>query len=159
MSESPPQPGQVYRRALEPFWKTVSIYEGPAVFCEQFDRLPREIGVLFAAHWLNSEVCNGGFHQFFSNPTGVLAPEAHTAFRALELEQAAAIIQQAISFFGPDYPREQEDRCVMLDSIPGDTRAEYDPFYALDPLYFELLPSATRRFQLAADTYAKHNVA
>ncbi|WP_369973953.1 DUF4375 domain-containing protein [Polaromonas sp. SP1] len=30
---------------------------------------------LFAVHWCQSEICNGGFMQFFANSTGVLAPE------------------------------------------------------------------------------------
>ncbi len=159
MSASTSEPGQRYWRALEPYWKTVSIYGGPAVFRDQFNRLPSAIGVLYAAHWLDSEVCNGGFHQFFSNSTGVLAPEAHAAFRTLDLNDAAALVQQAMDFFGPIYPREQEDRCLMLKSIPGDTRGEFDPFFTLDPIYYELLPWDPPRLALAADAYTDHNVA
>lgn len=158
MSVSTPEPGKRYWRELEPFWTTVSIYRGPEVFRKEFSRLRPEIGVLFAARWLHSEVYNGGFHQFFSNPTGVLAPEAYAAFHALKLDEAAVLIRRAMSFFGPIYPREQEDRCVMLDSIPGDTRLEFDPFFPLDPLYYELLPPETQRFALAADAFAEDNV-
>ena len=157
MNEPTIEPGQRYWRALAPVWESVSIYEGPMVYWEQFSRLRPEIAVLFAAHWLNSEVCNGGFHQFFSNPTGVLAPEAHKSFLVLDLRDAAALIDQAIRFFGDKYPREQDVRCAMLDTIPGKRREEYDPFFTLDSLYYKLLPTATHRFALALDEYAERN--
>jgi hypothetical protein len=155
----PDKPGQRYWRALEPFWTSVNIYGSAAQFREGFYQLQPQIGVLFAAHWLHSEVCNGGFHQFFFNPTGVLAPEAHAAFCALQLSDVVPIIEEAITFFGFPYPREREERCVILDTVTGDTREQWDPFFALDPLFYAALPWETHRFQLAADAYAESTVA
>lgn len=60
-----------------------SWYEGPEEFVRQFRRVRPEVGHLYAAHWCQSEVRNGGFHQFFSNTTGLLAPEALEGFRAI----------------------------------------------------------------------------
>ena len=73
------KPPDSYWRLLEPIWDSVSIYDGPKTFLRQYRRLPRAVGHLFAAHWCQSEICNGGFHQFFGNSTGVLAPEAMEA--------------------------------------------------------------------------------
>ncbi len=152
-----PKPGERYWRALVPYCDAVSIYDGPEVFSEQFARLPRAIGVLLAAHWLDTEVCNGGFHQFFHNSTGVLAPEALAAFRALNLADAAQAVQEAIHFFGEPYPRDRAVRQTMLDSIPGDSHTERNPFTELDKRYYDARSSD--RFSLAADAYAEQTVA
>ncbi|WP_164468170.1 DMP19 family protein [Caulobacter vibrioides] len=46
------------------------------MFLAGFSAVPTPSKHLLATHWLQSEVHNGGFSQFFSNSTGVLAPEA-----------------------------------------------------------------------------------
>lgn len=70
-----------YWRLVEPIWDTVSIYHGPKAFLEQFEAAPEASRTLFAAHWCQSEIDNGGLYQFFCNSTGVLALEAAEAFR------------------------------------------------------------------------------
>lgn len=144
------EPGEKYWFVLEPHFEKVSIYEGGVVFLRQFQSLPPGIGTLLAAHWLDSEVCNGGFHQFFSNPTGVLAPEALTAFQDLGLDDAAAL-----RFFGSPYPRGQEARQAMLQAVAGEAREEWDPFFALDDRYYTSLPAGSCRLALAADAWAE----
>jgi hypothetical protein len=151
------EPGEFYWKKVQPIWKSVSIYDGGEAFLAQFYKLSEVQRNLFAAHWCQSEVCNGGFHQFFANPTGVLAPEAAVAFDALELPAGAALIRRAMDFFGSPYPREQMDRCAILDVVPGDSRAERDPFYALDDLFYAVLDSLNHVFAKAADAYALRN--
>src|SRR5690242_11902875 len=92
-------PGAIYWAAVQPVWKLISIYDGPAAFCRQFTSVPREVGHLFAAHWCQSEVCNGGFHQFFLNPSGVLAPEAAAGFAAIGMTGCQAVILEAMGQF------------------------------------------------------------
>jgi uncharacterized protein DUF4375 len=87
--------------------------------------------------------------QFFLNPTGVLAPEAAHGFQALGLEACAAIVREAIGFFGEPYPRDQEERCARLDAVRGATRTEWDPFHALDDRFHAALGS----FDETADRY------
>ena len=70
------KPGDLYWSLVEPHWERISIYDGGATFLRQFLTTPVRSRHLFAAHWCMSEVYNGGFHQFFHNSTGVLAPEA-----------------------------------------------------------------------------------
>src|SRR4051794_27697626 len=98
-------PDKSYWRLVGPIWHSVSIYDGPETFLRQYRRLPREVGHLFAAHWCMSEVCNGGFHQFFGNSTGVLAPEAVEGIRAMGLTVWADILAAAMQLFGTPYPR------------------------------------------------------
>jgi hypothetical protein len=109
---------------------------------------------LFAAHWCQSEVCNGGFHQFFKNPSGVLAPEAAAGFQAIGMPKCASVISKAMQFFGTPYPRNQVDRQKALSAIPGESRAEWDPFFKLDDVFYELLDNEAGGFAAAADLYS-----
>src|SRR5690349_19083535 len=108
--------GEAYWAVLEPAWDSVSIYDGPARFQREFEAASVTARNLLAAHWCQSEVCNGGFHQFFKNSTGVLAPEAVAAFHALGLPELAATVAQAIAWFGPTYPRDREPRKQVLSA-------------------------------------------
>ena len=71
------------RASLYPIWDAINIYDGPEVFLTTLNHVSREAGLLFAAYFCQTEVCNGGFHQFFFNSTGVLAPEAVDGFTAI----------------------------------------------------------------------------
>ncbi|MBX3630702.1 MAG: DUF4375 domain-containing protein [Nitrosomonas sp.] len=148
----PPPP--LYWTVLEPHWRSVSINDGAETFLAQYGALPAGVGVLFAAHWCQSEVRNGGFHQFFSNPTGVLAPEAATAFRSLRLLPWAETLLEAMRSFGAPYPRDRGARCARLSGDRGPSRADWDPFVALDRAFFALLASDRHAFTAAADTFA-----
>ncbi|MCA9457705.1 MAG: DUF4375 domain-containing protein [Nitrospira sp.] len=149
------EPGLVYWRVLEPIWDQVSIYNGADTFLTGFTQLSEIQQHLFAAHWCQSEVRNGGFHQFFSNPTGVLAPEAVRAFAVIGLVEAAEVLTRALRFFGAHYPRDQSVRLLMLRSLVGQQRSEWDPFYALDPEFYRVIDSSSGRFARLADVYAE----
>lgn len=112
---------------------------------------------MLAAHWCWSEVCNGGLHQFFSNSTGVLAPEAVEGLNAVGVVNAAKITSEAMSFFGEPYLREWEQRNVILDNMTGESRKEFDPFYKLDNLFYESIyvSNDSDYFEKMATEYAK----
>jgi hypothetical protein len=134
-----------YWRHVEPIWNAISIYDGPDVFLRQFSRVPEHAGHLFAVHWCISEVCNGGFHQFFSNSTGVLAPEAVAGFRAVGMPETAALVDQAMARLPTPYPRDREDREDALDALDSEDLDEEDdwesPFDDLDGRFYELYPT------------------
>jgi hypothetical protein len=67
-----------YWDVVEPYWNQIDIQD-PDIFQHTFQSAPKISGLMFAAHFCQSEVCNGGFHQFFWNSTGVLAPEESKA--------------------------------------------------------------------------------
>lgn len=144
--ETEPRPGDMYWSKLEPIWTKICIYEGEEVFLEQFDRVSRRLGDLFAAHWCQSEVTNGGLHQFFLNPTGVLAPEAAAGFRAIGMPEVSALVEEAMSALGKPYPRDREARQEVL---PRATQ-----FWALDERFFARLRHEAGGFDTAADRYA-----
>jgi len=150
------KPGVLYWSMVEPVWLSLNCTwdQGRGKFLRKFRAVRPEVGNLYAAHWCQSEVCNGGFHQFFFNTTGLLAPEALHAFRAIGLTEWADILSEAMGFFGGKYPRERASRQKLLPACRG-RREEWDPFYRLDERFYEWLHASPDRWELAADAYAK----
>jgi hypothetical protein len=130
-------------------WDVIDIYEGLEVFRQTYNSVPRESGLMFAAHFCQSEVCSGGFEQFFWNPTGVLAPEAVQGFREIGLPQLAALIESAMELLGPPYPRDRNERKSRLSQVPEGT------FDALDETFFALIKSEEGGFEAAANRYVE----
>lgn len=132
------QPGEEAWRAIEPYWERVDIYGDPDGFLSGFKVVPAAVGHLLAVWWCNSEVCNGGFHQFFSNSTGILAPEALAGYRSIGLLRCSELVETAIRMFDSDFPRDRNSRCSRLSELEGtgDSRKEWDPFYPLDDKYY-----------------------
>jgi hypothetical protein len=147
-------PGAGYWGVLEPYWEKIDIYRGPDVFLRTYSLTPPVVRDLFAAHFCESEVSNGGLHQFFINPTGVLAPEARDAFERVGFRVTAAVLAEAMAFFGNPYPREQEIRATRLEAIPGKTREKWDPFLALTEQFYKTLGPKHTPFFNALDSYA-----
>ena len=140
-----------YWRLVDPIWDSISIYDGAETFLQEFREVPPAVGNLLAGHWCQSEVDNGGLHQFFWNSTGVLAPEAVRAFRAIGLIEWADIVEEAMSFFGQPYPREQADRQKSLTDPLTKNRKEWDPFIDLDNRFYE---TDHDQWEQLANTYA-----
>ncbi|MGE5836803.1 MAG: DUF4375 domain-containing protein [Acidobacteriota bacterium] len=143
-----------YWSVLEPYWDRIDIYNGPEEFLATFAAAPTVVQTLFAAHFCESEVSNGGLHQFFMNPTGVLAPEAAAAFRTIGLPETGAILDRAMAYFGTPYPRRQDDRVDRLNARSGNTRAEWDPFVDLDSDFYDSLGPEHQPFYEALDRIA-----
>jgi hypothetical protein len=137
-----------YWDSIDPLWDEINIYDGSDIFLETFGRVPLKAGLLYAAHFCQSEVCNGGFDQFFFNSTGVLAPEAVRGFRAIGQDQVADLIEKAMSSFGSEYPRDRDHRQSLLDALDDSA------FDSLDEKFFALIDSEEGGFTSAADAYA-----
>jgi Domain of unknown function (DUF4375) len=137
-----------YWSIVGPVWGAINIYDGPEVFAQTFGSAPRASRLVFAAHFCQSEICNGGFHQFFGNSSGVLAPEAVEGFREIGQAQVAALIEKAMSLFGSVYPRDRKERQARLT---GGVESSLD---ALDETFYSLIDSDGGGFAAAADRYA-----
>ncbi|MBI5761566.1 MAG: DUF4375 domain-containing protein [Planctomycetales bacterium] len=155
------QPGYRYWSLVDPIWLPLNESWGDAddaddvaAFTQQFKMVRAEGGHLYAAHWCQSEVCNGGLHQFFTNSTGLLAPEALDAFEVIGLIEWAEILTEAMLFFGSPYPRERTKRQEFLAGQCGWNREEWNPFDALDHRFFEWLHAEPDRWERKADSYA-----
>ena len=143
------RPGELYWSLIDPIWEKVSIHGTPDLFLHQFGKLTEPQQHLFASHWCQSEVRNGGFFQFFENSTGMLAPEAVAGFRAIGLEPCAALLEEAMRYFGSPYPREREDRNAKLQ--------DEDAFTKLDDQFFDAI--ANDGYDKAADDFASRTSA
>ena len=155
MNEKERKLGEQYWEAIEPIWDAISIYDEPEVFLEQFRSVSRARGHLFATHWCQSEVRNGGFHQFFWNSTGVLAPEAVAGFLAIGLPDCAAIVRDAMAFFGSHYRRERSQRIEVLEQLVQGGVTEEELFEELDDKFFAAIGDSSERFDRAADAYTQ----
>jgi hypothetical protein len=140
------------------YWKHIkmafdqtSIYDGAATFHREFTQLPEYIGDLLAAHWMLSEISNGGFHQFFANPTGVLAPEAAQGFTRMGHLEVGELIRRAMAHFGDVYPCEQDDRELFLKSHGPEL------FEPLEQRLYEIGSPSLDKIYDAMDLYARHN--
>ena len=144
-----------YWELVDPIWDKISIWDEPEAFLAQFNAAPEVSRTLFAAHWCESEICNGGFDQFFSNSTGVLAPEGVQAFRAIGMPATAAVIERAMAAFGPRYPRDRAERQGALEAIEAAAGGDRPrPFESLDDSFFSLVDEENGGFDAAADGYA-----
>ncbi|GAB1265671.1 DMP19 family protein [Aurantivibrio infirmus] len=112
-----------------------SIYDGVEVFLEQYAKEHSVKRDLFCAYWLQAEVLNGGLEQFFSNSTGVLAPEAIQAINKIGLQNLAKNLEYAVTLFGRNYPRSRELRNKKLPSLVEKLESIEDEF--INNLYTE----------------------
>jgi hypothetical protein len=138
-----------YWDVLGPVGDSVSIYDGPERFLREFAVLSAKEAPLLAAHWCQSEVCNGGFEQFFGNSAGVLAPEAVAAFVSIGMPETSAVVARAMAWFDTPYPRERSTRNKALSTLGADS-----PFDALDTDFYQLLGTENGGFESAANSFA-----
>ncbi|HVZ81421.1 MAG TPA: DUF4375 domain-containing protein [bacterium] len=87
-----PKPGYIREIVIESTWKRVSIYKGAKVYREQADKVSEIERNLFAARWLEAEVKNGGFGQFYSNPTGVVVHDAIKGYETIGMKKTSILI-------------------------------------------------------------------
>lgn len=152
------QPGDLSWSIVRPHWERVSIYDGPEIFLTEYQETPEIPRHLLCATWCQSEVCNGGFHQFFHNPTGVLAPEASIAFAVMGLPGLAYVVAKAMAFFGDPFPRDQEDRIRALYAWSAANSKNRDPFSQLDAGFYRFLDHEGGGWEVAADRFAQRRL-
>ena len=147
-------PSEPYWNLIDPVWELVSIYDGVAAFDREYSKLDHRQQVLLATHWAHAELQNGGFEQFFSNSTGLLAPQAEAGFRALGMPNTAAAIADAIALFGNRYPRDRNERDEVLDALIPDDEPEPEVFEDLEDRLFEFIDSENGGYVAAANQFA-----
>jgi hypothetical protein len=137
-----------YWKIIEPIWNEINIYDGTEVFLDTYSKAPREAALLYAAHFCQSEICNGGFSQFFNNSAGVLAPEAVQGFRVIGQSGIATLIENAMLPLGTPYLRDRDQRQLALEGLPPQA------FDNLDEQFFALIETEAGGFEVAANRFA-----
>jgi hypothetical protein len=100
-----------------------------------FDAMARAEQDLYLANTLESEVFNGGFHQFFSNSSGNCAMQTASALARIGDTKTAAIYSRALAVFPSGKPSEDRgERGDQMDGIPG----EFEAWSNLDDEYYAM---------------------
>lgn len=151
-----------YFTVLEPYWNREEIHDSPEVFQSGFTSLPQPIQHLYAAHWAVYEIKNGALTQFYFNSTGVLAPEAVNALRALGLTISANALETSMAEFGTTYPREYELRAELVGNIfdrhvSPENDALIDRLLELTDQFLDGLGPRCKYFDVRANEYAMAN--
>lgn len=143
-----------YWEIVKPVWDTISIQYGEEIFLEQYNKATEKQRVLYSSHWAQSEILNGGLGQFFSNSTGVLAPEAVDAFNKLGMPKCARAITGAMRFFGNEYSRDHLLREKYFERFFEESGEDGIPFEEYEDLIADLIEEENGGFWKAANDYA-----
>lgn len=142
-----------YWSSIEPAFDAVNIYDGEPTYLEGCSRYPRWIVELLAVHWFASEVSNGGLRQFFDNSTGIVAPEALQGLHRIGQREASDALRQAMSLFGPEFPREADARALQLERLGNQA---VDALAAAEDRLYEHLGEDLGAAWDAMDAYARN---
>src|ERR1700730_12568918 len=71
---------------VEPLWNQIKI-DSAEIFLDTYLNAPPEAALLYASHFCQSEVCNGGFRQLFFNSTGYLRPKLRVDSAPLDKQE------------------------------------------------------------------------
>lgn len=148
------EPGSAYWKLIDPIWYKVSFYDTWKVLQRGFSKISPKQKNLYAVHWADSEICNGGFDQFFDNSTGMLGPEAVEGYRAIGMPQCAELVNQACLMLGIPYPRERDERQKRLAILLASHPEGREIFAELEQQYYKIKYEESGGFDAAADRYA-----
>ncbi|WP_213806967.1 DUF4375 domain-containing protein [Granulicella sp. dw_53] len=98
-------------------WEQIDIYNGAEAFLNSYAGAAQPAGLLYAAHFAQSEICNGGFMQLFLNSTGVLSLEAAEGFRLIGMQHTADLLVSAMQTLGDPFPRDRKERQSRLEAV------------------------------------------
>ena len=100
---------------------------------ERIDALGHAAKVIYLVECLSGEVCNGGFHQFFSNSSGEHAQEAHSALLEVGAVKAAGLLERAM-------------RALADGRVPTDRLERYNELELADKRHPGLFDGLDREF-------------
>jgi hypothetical protein len=122
---------------------------GPETVKDRIATWPSAYRQLYLLDLFNSEMLNGGVHQFFLNSSGSLAREVAAALRDADLPNHADAVEKGIAMFAEPYPVDRQVRGRYF-FVHGET-TEWDK--NLDALTIEVDDGAIGATMLAI---AKH---
>ncbi|WP_197355564.1 DMP19 family protein [Aureliella helgolandensis] len=118
--------------------------------------LPRDVQLLCAMNCGKSDIDNSGLYGLLDGYSGIFAPEMVEWCKRSGLDDVSNILEQAIAYFGPNFPRDVGRRHEILDAIPAiGERSDWDPFYRLDNEFFRVLSNNGNRYTDAANHWLR----
>lgn len=145
MENEPSEPA--YWEAIADAAENIDFNAGLEKALDDFLELPHWLRLLMASDWCQKEICNGGLLQFFTNSTGMFAPEAVEGLRAMGLTECANLVEEGMR------NRDNDPREEFGPRFPEEERSEWNPFYALDDKIFAELGHDGGRFEKAAQAF------
>jgi hypothetical protein len=104
---------------------------------EVLKTLPAGFRALYATWWVEAEVNNGGFNQYFWNPAGEFAAEAVEGFDLIGAPALARLTERAIAIRAKDEARMEQFKA--RDSIKAFSESyEGNPLNELDDEFYKL---------------------
>ena len=104
-------------------------------FSKGFSELSGTEQLVFCIWWLEGEVNNGGFHQFFTNSSGDFYFETLDALEKIRAYKTKALLQKASSLaFKGDPPKTQFAR---EEALATNDDSIFDKLYELDKQFYK----------------------
>lgn len=119
---------------IQPLWYNVSIYDGIDVYNQDLRGFTEAQRRVLALYWYDSEVCNGGHDQFFSNSTGIVWKDALDGMKMIGDFEDAENLQNAVDLFGGEIPFDRDKRNELLDKLYEND--DFDDFDEIDAYYY-----------------------
>lgn len=114
-------------------WSAANIYGSEVEYERSLRGAPKPLVSLWALTWADAEICNGGFHQFLTNSTGIVFHEAIDGLELFQANAAHALFVELGSLFPNGLPaRDRRQREAQVASIAD---AQLD---ALSSRYYDL---------------------
>ena len=141
-----------FRGVIDAVWWSVSIYDGETVYYRDLIPFSMEQRYVFAIHWYDIEVCNGGHKQFYWNSTGIVWQETLNGFKEMGLKELYDLMQESVNRMGGNPSRMRLERQEQLSRV-------VDGFDDLDDRYYDLKygPNDDDIIENALDSYVREN--
>ena len=140
--------------AIEPLWNDL-----PYSNLKKLDAFLSEVTegqrALIAIDWCQKEIRNGGIKQLFTNSSGNLVPYAIEGFKLIHAPIYSAMLQEAASLLGKEYPKTITSRKNALKSL---SKQKIETLQKIDENFFTLLFSNEHDIEKYRGNYVKQNI-
>ena len=119
------------REIIDPVWEMANIYDTEKAYEDSLVKFSHEQRLVHAVVWYDAEVENGGHHQFFANPTGLVWKDALSGLEAMGLDEDATVLKTAAERIsgGPSLNHQKRnDQLISSGAAFDDLDEEYYGF-------------------------------
>ncbi|MFA4985345.1 MAG: DUF4375 domain-containing protein [Candidatus Brocadiia bacterium] len=147
--------GELFWQRIDPYWNLVVFHDTEESYLTTIRKMPPAAVLLTTAYLCYTEVCNGGYTQYFVNSSGLGALEAIQGFRDIGMERWAELTAKAVKYFGEPYPRMCEDRWKKMGIKDNRDPAQinWKLFEDLDNQFFAAMEGDHDMFDRLVDKY------
>jgi hypothetical protein len=116
---------------IEPVWWTGNVSGSYEDYESSLARFSRGQRILYAIHWYQAEVFNGGHQRFYSNPTGIVWADVQKGFSEIGISEGEKIVEESARRIGGHPPFEWDERNHIMDQWQPNFDDLDDRFYKL----------------------------